>query len=118
MAALKRIARERGGWWHAYVCPAHGLELDHGDLLAGTFPDGGARCAYGCRVDDEAVRGAWLVLSHQAWARHLRILAHRGERAEAVARLVEYAGLYAELATERHGEAQAWMLRGGSSTRR
>ncbi|MFF3792986.1 heparinase II/III family protein [Streptomyces sp. NPDC001981] len=112
MAALKRIARERGGWWHAYVCPAHGIELDHGDLLAGTFPDGGARCAYGCRVDDEAVRGAWLVLSHQAWARHLRILAQRGERAEAVARLVEYAGLYAELATERHGEAQAWMLRG------
>ncbi|MFF2959995.1 heparinase II/III family protein [Streptomyces sp. NPDC057963] len=112
MAALRRIARERGGWWHAYVCPAHGVELDHGDLLAGVFPAGGARCAYGCRVDDEAVRGAWLVLSHQAWARHLRVLAHRGERAEAVARLVEYAGLYAELATERHGEAQTWMLRG------
>ncbi|MFE7327372.1 heparinase II/III family protein [Streptomyces sp. NPDC057565] len=112
MAALRRIARERGGWWHAYVCPAHGVELDHGDLLSGVFPDGGARCSYGCRVDDEAVRGAWLVLSHQAWARHLRVLAHRGERAEAVARLVEYAGLYAELATERHGEAQTWMLRG------
>ncbi|MGW8884163.1 heparinase II/III domain-containing protein [Streptomyces sp. NPDC055749] len=112
MAALRRIARERGGWWHAYVCPAHGVELDHGDLLAGVFPDGGARCAHGCRVDDEAVRGAWLVLSHQAWARHLRVLAHRGERAETVARLVEYAGLYAELATERHGEAQTWMLRG------
>ncbi|MGW3689181.1 heparinase II/III domain-containing protein [Streptomyces sp. NPDC005125] len=112
MAALRRIARERGGWWHAYVCPVHGIELDHGDLLAGAFPDGGARCAYGCRVDGEAVRGAWLVLSHQAWARHLRVLAHRGERAEAVARLVEYAGLYAELASERHGEAQAWMLRG------
>ena len=112
MAALRRIARERGGWWHAYVCPAHGVELDHGDLLAGVFPDGGARCAHGCRVDDEAVRGAWLVLSHQAWARHLRVLAHRGERAETVARLVEYAGLYAELATGRHGEAQTWMLRG------
>ena len=112
MAALRQIARERGGWWHAYVCPAHGVELDHGDLLAGVFPDGGARCAHGCRVDDEAVRGAWLVLSHQAWARHLRVLAHRGERAETVARLVEYAGLYAELATGRHGEAQTWMLRG------
>ncbi|WP_327277169.1 heparinase II/III family protein [Streptomyces sp. NBC_01224] len=112
MAALRRIARERGGWWHAYVCPAHGVELDHGDLLAGVFPAGGAPCAYGCRVDDEAVRGAWLVLSHQAWARHLRVLAHRGERAQAVERLVEYAGLYAELATERHGEAQTWMLRG------
>ncbi|WP_228183568.1 heparinase II/III domain-containing protein [Streptomyces anulatus] len=112
MAALRRIARQRGGWWHAYVCPAHGVELEHGDLLAGVFPEGGARCAHGCRVDTEAVRGAWLVLSHQAWARRLRVLAHRGERAEAVERLVEYAGLYAELAADRHGEAQGWMLRG------
>ncbi|MEU9090977.1 heparinase II/III family protein [Streptomyces sp. NPDC048428] len=112
MAALRRIARERGGWWHAYVCPAHGMELDHGDALAGAFPEGGARCAYGCRVDNEAVRGAWLVLSHQAWARHLRVLAHRGERGEAVARLVEYTALYEELAAAQHGEAQDWMLRG------
>lgn len=112
MAALRRIARQRGGWWHAYVCPAHGVELDHGDLLGGVFPDGGARCALGCRVDTEAVRGAWLVLSHQAWARHLRVLAYRGERTEAVARLVEYGAVYAALATERHGEAQTWMLRG------
>lgn len=112
MAALRRIARERGGWWHAYVCPAHGVELDHGDVLAGVFPEGGARCSYGCRVDNEAVRGAWLVLSHQAWARHLRVLAHRGERAEVMARLVEYTALYEELATAQHGEAQGWMLRG------
>ncbi|MGW4233228.1 heparinase II/III domain-containing protein [Streptomyces sp. NPDC004980] len=112
MAALRRIARERGGWWHAYVCPAHGVELDHGDLLGGVFPEDGARCSHGCRVDTEAVRGAWLVLSHQAWARHLRVLAHHGDRAEAVARLAEYAEVYASLATERHGEAQAWMLRG------
>lgn len=112
MAALRRIARQRGGWWHAYVCPAHGVELDHGDLLGGIFPEGGARCALGCRVDTEAVRGAWLVLSHQAWARHLRVLAHRGERTEVVARLVEYSAVYAGLATERHGEAQTWMLRG------
>ncbi|MFE9367054.1 heparinase II/III family protein [Streptomyces sp. NPDC006978] len=112
MAALRRIPRERGGWWHAYVCPAHGVELDHGDLLAGVFPNGGARCAHGCRVGSAAVRGAWVVLSHQAWARHLRGLAHRGERAEAVAGLAEYAGVYASLATERHGEAQGWMLRG------
>ncbi len=106
------MARERGGWWHAYVCPVHGVELDHGDLLSGVFPAGGARCAHGCRVDDEAVRGAWTVLSHQAWARHLRVLAHRGKRAEAVAGLEEFAALYAELAADGHGEAQAWMLRG------
>ncbi|WP_329113275.1 heparinase II/III domain-containing protein [Streptomyces sp. NBC_01465] len=112
MAALRSIPRERGGWWHAYVCPAHGVELDHGDPLIGVFPEGGARCSYGCRVDTEVVRGAWLVLSHQAWARHIRLLAHRGESAEAVARLVEYAGLYAELAGGRHDEAQSWMLRG------
>lgn len=107
-----RMARERGGWWHAYVCPVHGVELDHADLLSGVFPAGGARCAHGCRVDDEAVRGAWTVLSHQAWARHLRVLAHRGGRAEAVAGLTELGALYAELAAEGHGEAQAWMLRG------
>ncbi|GAA1369383.1 heparinase II/III domain-containing protein [Streptomyces beijiangensis] len=112
MAALRTIPRERGGWWHAYVCPAHGVELDHGDPLGGVFPEGGARCSYGCRVETEAVRGAWLVLSHQAWARHIRLLAHRGESAEALVALVEYAGLYAELAGGRHDEAQPWMLRG------
>ena len=111
-ATARRIPRERGGWWHAYVCPAHGVELDHGDLLGGIFPEGGARCAYGCRVDTEQVRGAWRVLSHQAWARRLRVLAHRGERADAVRRLTEYALLYEELAGRADPHAPAWMLRG------
>ncbi|MFF1586615.1 heparinase II/III family protein [Streptomyces sp. NPDC058286] len=112
MAAVKRIPRERGGWWHAYVCPAHGVELDHGDVLGGAFPEDGARCPRGCRVDTPAVRGAWTVLSHQAWARRIRVLAERGEDTEAVAGLVEYASLYAELAGRHHDDAQPWMLRG------
>lgn len=112
MTPLHAIPRERGGWWHAYVCPAHGVELNHGALLTGRFPEGGAPCPRGCRVDTEAVRGAWTVLSHQAWARRIRLLAHRGEDREAVERLVAYAGLYAEAAGRQHDEAQAWMLRG------
>lgn len=112
MAAVKRIPRERGGWWHAYVCPGHGVELDHGDVLGGVFPMDGARCPRGCRVDTPAVRGAWTVLSHQAWARRLRVLAECGEDTEAVSGLVEYTSLYAELASRHHDDAQPWMLRG------
>ncbi|MFB8267267.1 heparinase II/III family protein [Streptomyces sp. NPDC055955] len=112
MAAVKGIPRERGGWWHAYVCPAHGVELDHGDVLGGVFPADGARCPRGCRVDTPAVRGARTVLSHQAWARRLRVLAERGEDAEAVSGLLEYTSLYAELAGRHHDDAQPWMLRG------
>ncbi|MBO1332969.1 heparinase II/III family protein [Streptomyces sp. VRA16 Mangrove soil] len=108
----RMIPRERGGWWHAYVCPAHGLELDHGDVLSGVFPEGGARCARGCRVDTPEVRGAWTVLAHQAWARRIRVLALRGEDADAVRLLVEYADVYRELAADGHEGAQAWMLRG------
>ncbi|WP_432166707.1 heparinase II/III domain-containing protein [Streptomyces sp. bgisy031] len=112
MAAVKRIPRERGGWWHAYVCPAHGVELDHGDVLGGVFPADGARCPRGCHVDTPAVRGARTVLSHQAWARRLRVLAERGEDADAVSGLLEYTSLYAELAGRHHDDAQPWMLRG------
>ncbi|MFI7008738.1 heparinase II/III family protein [Streptomyces sp. NPDC050145] len=113
MAAVNgAIPRERGGWWHAYVCPAHGVELDHGDPLSGVFPAGGARCARGCRVDTPEVRGAWTVLSHQTWARHIRVLALRGEDTEALRLLLAYAEVYRELAGESHEGAQAWMLRG------
>ncbi|MEV5607705.1 heparinase II/III family protein [Streptomyces sp. NPDC052225] len=112
MAPVRRIPRERGGWWHAYVCPAHGLELDHGDPLSGVFPEGGARCARGCRVDTPEVRGAWTVLSHQAWARHARLLALRGDAPATLGILREYAALYRELAGDGHDGAQPWMLRG------
>ncbi|MEU3177234.1 heparinase II/III domain-containing protein [Streptomyces albidoflavus] len=112
MAALT-VPREAAGWWHAYVCPAHGVELDHGDLLAGTFPATGAACRYGCRLDTEAVRGAWTVLAHQTIAQRLRHLAAGppAERHEAVTVLHEYAELYAGL-PDTHAGADDWMLRG------
>ncbi|MEV5091574.1 heparinase II/III family protein [Streptomyces griseoincarnatus] len=112
MAALT-VPSEPGGWWHAYVCPAHGVELDHGDLLGGAFPVGGAACRYGCRLDTDAIRGAWTVLAHQEIARCLRHLAAGppDERREAVAVLRQYAELYAGLPGT-HTGGDDWMLRG------
>ncbi|GAA4209218.1 heparinase II/III domain-containing protein [Actinocatenispora rupis] len=101
----------RGGWWHAYVCPAHGTELAHDTLLSGAFPAGGAACPYGCRVDTDAVRGAWAALAHQACARRIRLLAYE-EPERAVTLLGEYAERYAGLAVDVHAGGQDWMLRG------
>ncbi|TCC58854.1 hypothetical protein E0H73_26480 [Kribbella pittospori] len=101
---------ERGGWWHQYVCPAHGVELDHVAFETGEFPAGGVPCAYGCRVDTEAVRGAWRVLAHHWWARHIRLLSYDGGGAEL---LTSYARLYLELTKSgEHEQAQGWMQRG------
>ncbi|MFI2104227.1 heparinase II/III family protein [Isoptericola sp. NPDC019693] len=119
-AAHPGLPRERGGWWHDFVCPAHGTELLHDGVPGPVPPAGGVRCPHGCVVDTEPVRGAWLVLSHQAWARRARVLAHRAARtgdeaarAEAVALLVGYAEVYAEVAGGgEHERAQDWMLRG------
>ena len=109
-----RIPQERGGWWHEYVCPAHGVELLHDGLLTGSFPVGGARCPYGCQVDTPAVRGAWTVLAHQACAVAIRDLALADDpdgHAQAAALLAEAAALYGSLAGE-HGGSHSWMLRG------
>jgi hypothetical protein len=114
------LPRERGGWWHDLVCPAHGTELSHAGIPGPVPPAGGVRCPHGCVVATELVRGAWLVLSHQAWARRARVLAHRAARTgdeaartEAVALLVAYADVYAEVAGGgEHERAQDWMLRG------
>jgi len=116
LTTTRRVAppTARGGWWHQYVCPAHGTELLSVELLSGQFPAAGGPCQHGCRVDTPAVRGAWLVLSHQAWARRIRFLAHSGDaasRAEAVTLLGEYAEIYATLDDD-HDGAQPWMLRG------
>ncbi|MFD7309711.1 heparinase II/III family protein [Promicromonospora sp. NPDC059942] len=118
--ALAGLPRERGGWWHNFVCPVHGTELSHEGIPGPVPPAGGVRCPHGCRVDSEPVRGAWLVLSHQAWARRIRVLAHRAartgsdtDRDEAVALLAAYADVYAEVAGGgEHERAQDWMLRG------
>ncbi|SKC57309.1 heparinase II/III domain-containing protein [Krasilnikoviella flava] len=119
-AVAAGLPRQRGGWWHDFVCPTHGTELSHAGIPGPVPPVGGVRCPHGCTVDTELVRGAWLVLSHQAWARRARVLAHRAARtgdaaarAEAVALLVGYADVYAEVAGGgEHERAQDWMLRG------
>ena len=85
---------ERGGWWHEYVCPAHGVELEHVEFETGEFPVGGVPCSYGCRVDTPAVRGAWRVLAHHWWARRIRLLSYDGGGAEL---LTAYARLYQDL---------------------
>lgn len=108
------LPTERGGWWHEYVCPAHGTELLHDGMVTGRFPEGGARCPYGCRLDTPAIRGAWTVLAHQACATRLRELAHSGDPAEREAvlgLLSEYAELYAGTG-QLHDGSQPWMLRG------
>ncbi len=105
----------RGGWWHQYVCPAHGVELEHVGLLGGVFPEGGVPCAHGCRVDTPEVRGAWTVLAHQACAREILALAgspQHQDREGAALLLRRYAGIYAELGSGTHDGAAGWMLRG------
>ncbi|WP_329001090.1 heparinase II/III-family protein [Kribbella sp. NBC_00709] len=101
---------ERGGWWHEYVCPAHGVELEHVGFEIGEFPSGGVPCAHGCRVDTPAVRGAWTVLAHHWWARRIRLLSYDGGGAEL---LTLYARLYQKLTRSgEHEQAQGWMQRG------
>lgn len=100
--------RERGGWWHQYVCPAHGVELEHVGFEEGVFPAGGVPCSYGCRVDTEEVRGAWCVLAHHWWGRRIRLLSHSGQGADLLA---DYAQIYAAL-TEVNEQAQSWMQAG------
>lgn len=109
MAALSPPT-ERGGWWHEYVCPAHGVELAHVGFDSGNFPEGGVPCSYGCRVDTPAVRGAWTVLAHHFWARRIRLLSYDGGGADL---LTSYARLYLELTKAgEHEQAQGWMQRG------
>jgi hypothetical protein len=101
---------ERGGWWHEYVCPAHGVELAHVRFDSGNFPAGGVPCSYGCRVDTPAVRGAWTVLAHHFWTRQIRLLSYDGGGAELLA---SYARLYSDLTKAgEHEQAQGWMQRG------
>lgn len=109
------LPTERGGWWHEYVCPAHGTELLHDGLFTGRFPEHGARCPYGCRLDTPAIRGAWTVLAHQACARRLRDLAldaGPAEREAVLRRLTDYAELYDGQGRLLHDGSQSWMLRG------
>ncbi|MQA24484.1 MAG: hypothetical protein GEU94_03230 [Micromonosporaceae bacterium] len=105
------IPTERGGWWHEYVCPTHGVELSHDELLCGEFPAAGAACRHGCRIHTSAVRSAWTVLAHQACAREIRRLATVRPKV-ATALLRRYDELYHRLAADPHEGSQPWMLRG------
>lgn len=103
-----------GGWWHQYVCPEHHTELMFDPLEAdcSTF-----RCPYGCEVEGEPYRGAWLVFKHQAMARYVlqsaAVYAGTGEKAYAdlgkmlIVRYAEQFPLYPV-----HPDAQPWMLKG------
>ncbi len=110
---MKEVLRARGGWWHDYVCPTHGVELDpaRGD----SYP-----CRYGCTHQGEAFDGAWVVLEHQARAREARLAARQSrsegapaDRERALAILTEFAAYYAEVAAGGESErAEGWMLKG------
>ncbi|WP_098746092.1 heparinase II/III family protein [Paenibacillus sp. EZ-K15] len=103
-----------GGWWHQYVCPEHHTELMFDPLEAdcSTF-----RCPYGCEVEGEPYRGAWLVFKHQSMARYVlqsaAVYAGTGEKAYAdlgkklIVRYAEQFPLYPV-----HPDAQPWMLKG------
>ncbi|MFW6597610.1 heparinase II/III domain-containing protein [Propionibacteriaceae bacterium Y2011] len=112
-AAHVVLPNERGGWWHEYVCPVHGTELLHDDMLGGTFPPAGVRCPHGCLLDTPAIRGAWTVLAHQACAVRIRDLALAGpdHDQQVLDVLTQWAELYAGLDSDHEG-SQAWMLRG------
>lgn len=115
---MTAVQHARGGWWHDYVCPTHGTELEprSGD----TYP-----CRYGCRLTGEPFAAAWTVYAHQAGARRARLLAHRHTRArargaadpadrdEAVRIVGEFAEVYAEIAAAGWStQSEPWMLRG------
>jgi hypothetical protein len=107
------VPRSRGGWWHDYVCPSHGVELE--PEKNGVYP-----CAYGCELRGEPYAAAWLVFRHQALAREARLLAHRfrqnassEDRVRAVQILDEYAALYRNISAAGWNDgSETWMLKG------
>ncbi|SEF69915.1 heparinase II/III family protein [Paenibacillus sp. UNC499MF] len=108
------IPQEPGGWWHQYVCPVHHTELlfDPAEAEASSF-----RCPYGCELEGEEYRGAWLVFKHQSLARAALEAAavYAALRDESCARigkelLVAYAEQFPLYPV--HAGAQGWMLKG------
>lgn len=110
---MSTVLEARGGWWHDYVCPTHGVEL--GPAVGDGYP-----CPYGCTLSGEPFTGAWVVMEHQARAREARLLARRSRRGgatadrdRAVTTLCDFAGYYAEVVAGGASErAEAWMLKG------
>ncbi len=115
---VSRVPRGRAGWWHEYVCPTHGSELQPGAQDREGAPT--HTCPHGCVVRGEPYEGAWQVLELQRCAREFRELAHRyaadgrlSQREEARELLTEFCAIYADAAAEGWSEgAASWMLRG------
>lgn len=107
------VPLQLGGWWHDYVCPTHGTELEA--ERGGIYP-----CRHGCELTGEPYAAAWLVYQHQALARETHFLARRNQldqtgepptRAHQI--LNEYATLYAEVSHSGWNESsEEWMLKG------
>ena len=110
---MSLVPQQRGGWWHDYVCPTHGVELDaaRGEV----FP-----CRYGCEFRGGKFAGAWLVFEHQGLAREARLCARRfaahgdgSDRERALAILQDYAALYDQVVRDGWNDgSEAWMLKG------
>ncbi len=104
---------QRGGWWHDYVCPTHGTELE--PERNGVHP-----CPHGCELTGEPYAAAWLVYQHQALAREAHFLARRapsGETEELHQRahqiLAEYASFYKDVSRSGWNVgSEEWMLKG------
>ncbi|MPZ25005.1 MAG: hypothetical protein GEV12_00760 [Micromonosporaceae bacterium] len=102
----------RGGWWHDYVCPTHGTELD--PPVADRYP-----CPHGCRWTGEPYGSGWLALEHQRNARQIRSLATAAAAAagdaaaadRALDWLASYARAYATVPADHEG-AREWMVPG------
>ncbi len=107
------VPLQRGGWWHDYVCPTHGTELE--PERDGVYP-----CPHGCELAGEPYAAAWLVYRHQALAREARFLARSPhtdaaedpqDRARQI--LDEYASFYAGVSRSGWNEgSEGWMLKG------
>ncbi|MEV8268387.1 heparinase II/III family protein [Microbacterium sp. NPDC076911] len=110
---MSLVPLRRGGWWHDYVCPTHGMELE--PAIGSIYP-----CSRGCQLQGEPFDAAWTVYLHQGLAREARLHAHRyrvsGEeldRQRALQILTEYALFYADVASSGWNEgSEAWMLQG------
>ncbi|RYV52120.1 heparinase II/III domain-containing protein [Pengzhenrongella frigida] len=110
---MSTIRAARAGWWHDYVCPTHGTELDPPERDA--YP-----CRHGCRFTGEPYAAAWLVLEHQAAARGARLRARRhltvgsaSDREQATETVRDFAAYYREVSAGGWSEhSEAWMLQG------
>jgi hypothetical protein len=123
--AATAVVRQHGGWWHDYVCPTHGVELEPPLESPGEPPIGETfRCSYGCEFSGEPYISAATVFRHQAAAREARRLARRSmqggdaaaadcDRSRAITIVRDFADYYREVnAGGWSASSESWMLRG------